>query len=241
MRQSIAKYFLFNSHIFKKDHGETVKSLTGRDNYDQESVVAYAKHIRSPNTWGGDLEIHVASVMLDVVIHRFDVVDDSKDFSSALLMASFFPNDHVKGLPGPETLSFTKWSIVWRNYHFLYATPRKPRGLTDASEGARRLATESINHMRAMKNRTPKGNSMLAQLAKERHERERLKKYLVDHTCDQDGRKGPSCPPGDPIVKLTTHQEDEAKSVELVRQIMAEERQKEEDRLLAVALSETCY
>jgi hypothetical protein len=247
MRQAISKFFFFNSEMFEKDHGDVVKALSKNDNYDANSVKSYAEHIRSPNTWGGDLEIDVASVMLDVIIHRFDVVDGSKDFNTALLMASFFPTEHAKGLSGAQTRSFTKWSIVWRNNHFQYALPLQPRGSTAASEKATRQANESIKHLRATKNRTPglhkqNSNSLLAYLARERHEREEKmrKEDWVKHILDRDEyiSPDPSCPPGDPLVNLTQDQKDDAASMELIEQILTKDRQEEEDRLLAKALDE---
>ena len=244
-REQIAQYFEQNSAKYNtREYLNTVRMALNPQNPEfvtfEEAVPAYAATIRGKQ-WGGDLEIDVASEMLGVIIHRFEA-HGSDPVSEAKLVTSFFPDASLSD----RNRTVTKWVLVWRQSHFQYARPDKPRGLAapgpsappnppnppppDESDDVRRRADFLRNHPRNQRNpglltTMEQKNRLLAELAQERKDRKSEMSEGVDST---------TCYPA---VTLTPEQRDQKASVELAHRLAAEERQLAEDKAIARRLS----
>ena len=205
----------------------------------------------SPDEFGGELEIDIASHMFGVIIHKFERGTGNVPGTTALLTASFYPNEELSD----ENNTISKWVIVLIVNHYNYVIPLPPRNMeiapkpspSPSSQTARERA-EYINRMRNRRGGERESpalkaqNMMLKRYAQERKERQQREQGLTDPD-------SPTCLLR-PIQKLEVDEEKQIMDLErkntkddeaLARRLQEEEnervRQIERDRRLAVELS----
>lgn len=136
MRNMICNYMEAHPDQFRQHRDMIVGKVHGTapnpPSY-EEALETYIQEMRNPNEWGGYPEIDAASMMLNVIVHQFNVVDPDDGFDKALLAASFYPTqdqlsdkDARRGVP--------KFVLILKGGHFWYVPPLQPRPPQDAAQ-----------------------------------------------------------------------------------------------------------
>lgn len=136
MRDMICNYMQVHSEQFKQHAEMIVGKVRGTapnpPSY-EEALEKYIQVMRGSNQWGGYPEIDAASMMLNVIVHQFNVVGPDDGFDKALLAASFYPTqdqlshkDARRGVP--------KFVLILKGGHFWYVPPQQPRPPQDAAQ-----------------------------------------------------------------------------------------------------------
>ena len=129
-REEVLKWGYWMQKVFQRDwlkNEELLKqkqdSWAGEDvPFDflyNDAIEHYAKHIRTPPFWGGDLEIDVAAEMFGVIIHQYVESNGQRSLHS-----SFYP----RGEDDDNDATLTRWFLVLVDSltHYNYIPPVPP-------------------------------------------------------------------------------------------------------------------